>query len=204
VRRSVSVVATAAEREAFVMLDGTITGWLPAEKSNFFKDPETELEPAALWRCSFDDLRAGEADLEEEEVLHGMREYETNQKRGRGTGGRGEVRGQGEARGQGESRGQPRGQARRARGGRSAGAAGAGRALGPKSGSVGRDAVAENSGQDHAWLQTGSEHLCKNVRAHGAVGQVTAWRAPDSSPPSAGLLPLLLALACCIHACEHT
>ena len=68
----------------------------------------------------------------------------------------------------------------------------------------GRDAVAENSGQDHAWLQTGSEHLCKNVRAHGAVGQVTAWREPDSSPPSAGLLPLLLSLACCIHACEHT
>jgi len=84
VRRAVSVVATKADGEGSVMLDGTITGWLPAEKSNFFKDPETELEPAALWRCSFDDVRAGEADLEEEEVVQGMREYETNQKRGGG------------------------------------------------------------------------------------------------------------------------
>jgi hypothetical protein len=84
VRRAVSVVATKADGEGSVMLVGTITGWLPAEKSNFFKDPETELEPAALWRCSFDDVRAGEADLEEEEVVQGMREYETNQKRGGG------------------------------------------------------------------------------------------------------------------------
>jgi hypothetical protein len=59
-----------------VWLDATVKGWLPADKSDFYLGDVENSEPAALWRAAFDDVRAGEEDLEEHEVLEGIAVYE--------------------------------------------------------------------------------------------------------------------------------
>jgi len=81
VRRPVQTDDADARSSSVVWLDGAIRGWLPLDKSDYFKDPDTRLDPRALWRCVFDDVRAGEEDLEEEEVLQGVAAYEAEQKK---------------------------------------------------------------------------------------------------------------------------
>ena len=66
-------------REEVVWLDASIKGWLPADVSDFYEDPDTKLKPAALWRCVYDDVRAGEEDLEEHEVLEGIAAFKKHQ-----------------------------------------------------------------------------------------------------------------------------
>ncbi len=60
-------------------LIGDVVAWLPAHQSNFFKDPMTKQEPAALWRVIYREIVAGapqEEELEEAEVVEGHKAYQ--------------------------------------------------------------------------------------------------------------------------------
>jgi len=58
---------------------GDVIAWLPADRSNFFKDPMTKQEPAALWRVQYREIIAGlpqQEELEEEEIVDAHTAYE--------------------------------------------------------------------------------------------------------------------------------
>ena len=107
-----------------------------ADKSDFFQDPETMLKPAALWRAVFDDERAGEEDLEEHEVIAGIREYQRPREvETKGKQDRSSVR---------ASRGRDR--------------------SGSKSGEHATKTAAVREVEIDGWLVTGSKYLFKTVR----------------------------------------